>query len=306
MVVLATCLVAGKARGDESTEGEEISFSVRAPAWCVEASSFRDLVRSFGGRFREVEDGRAARRFDVAVDVEERVIGRLVVTDLSGDQDVRIVGARRCEDARRILALMVAMALEGPAEPPPPEPVRATPPWYYVLPVGADAESPSPRKRSRRGSGGVAVTGVLGVDPGSPNETIRRGVHAYAAWLSGRSARLGLAVAVAEEKHRAWTGESFARQTHGVSARVGGLVGWGAPWNDVVAGFRGELGLLAGLHDTASAYASPYVSTGLVLQIPWAPPVRPIAGLSGVLAGDPSGDVHLFSSAEVGLVWQAW
>ena len=75
----------------------------------------------------------------------------------------------------------------------------------------------------------------------------------------------------------------YEHEVHGSgpSGRLGGVVGWGAPWNDIFIGFMAEAGVAAGTANGTSrktistTYASPYGGAWLMLQIPWRLPVRP-------------------------------
>jgi hypothetical protein len=311
---------------------EEIDLQLRADPKCVERAVFTKLVASYGGSFADVPVAR--RTFDVSVDQGERIVGRLVIRDAEGVVDIRVVAAQTCDEVSRLLALLVAMALEGEPKPAP-QAQTAERPWYYLLPKGEeepDALPPTTKKPGRQGSGGLAVDAFYGARLGMHDQAQQRGVHVYGAELAGRSIRLGIAGAFALEENQMWSGR-FERRTEGPSLRLGGMLGWGAPWNDTVAGFRVELGAMAGMHRGTTVakactpdgqscgpfpagpreqatgwahYVTPYVSWSLVLQIPLRMPVRPIAGVTGMLAGGPPGEVRFFSSVDVGLVWQAW
>src|SRR5262249_24933297 len=119
--------------------------------------------------------------------------------------------------------------------------------------------------------------------------------------------------------------------------RLGAIIGWGAPWNDVVPGFLAEAGVAAGelrgtgqdgmpctagapmtvisasgegrcygaKNDATTRDMSPCLGWWLLLQVPWKFPVRPVAGFGTLWTmGSPVGTLDLVFDG--GVVWQAW
>lgn len=106
----------------------------------------------------------------------------------------------------------------------------------------------------------------------------------------------------------------YEHEVHGSgpSGRLGGVVGWGAPWNDIFIGFMAEAGVAAGTANGTSrktistTYASPYGGAWLMLQIPWRLPVRPLAGLGALWTPNIPDSLPVSIMCELGAVWQAW
>lgn len=132
-----------------------------------------------------------------------------------------------------------------------------------------------------------------------------KGVHALGVARVIGSTRVGIAGAVAKDESVVWRPHAIHR-SKGASARLGGVVGWGAPWNDGIVGFTIEAGVL-GMELAAGRQVAPYSAVELVFQVPLRSPVRPIAALG--LLGVPKITEALgwgAATAELGVVWQAW
>jgi hypothetical protein len=178
----------------------------------------------------------------------------------------------------------------GKDEPPPPKPVREGP----------------------RGSGGIAVTALRGWRNGRGDTPIA-GAHATAAWRFGHT-RFGATMGLQHDAGLLLS-KKYVHEVHGSgpSGRLGGMIGWGAPWNDTFIGFMGEAGVTAGMASGASdgktittTYASPYGGAWLMLQVPWRLPVRPVAGLGMLWTPNIPDSLPVSIMCELGVVWQAW
>jgi hypothetical protein len=326
---LALVLVAAPSR---AAEPEPVRLVVDAPRDCATEEAIVADLDVLGASFRAPRDeDERARVFTMTITPEERVHGRLVVKDLVGVETTRETDAATCLEAARSVALFAAIALDEGPPPPGPAPVSAAPVYWPTSNGEGSTRFVAPK---RRGSGGIAITAHTG---GVIKEGPSYGVHSYAGFLAWGSTRVGAAAAAATDVREGAKREHGARvDVRGTSLRAGALLGWGAPWNDSVAGFVAELGVAGGWangtiqnpsavqrpatnigcfgdecqsFDPEAAhrerFVSPYVGWSLVLQIPWRLPVRPIAELGGVwIPGSPGGD--LISTFEAGLAWQAW
>jgi hypothetical protein len=181
-------------------------------------------------------------------------------------------------------------------------------PW----PRGRDVPPPPERAREGpRGSGGVAVLAVRGTRNGRGDLPIT-GAHVNAAWRFGHT-RFGASLAVQRDTGLLLT-PKYAHEVHGSgpSTRLGGTIGWGAPWNDSFIGFVGEVGVAAGIasgtarRTITTTYASPYGGAWLMLQVPWRLPVRPVAGLGMVWMPMIPDSLPVSILGELGFAWHAW
>ncbi len=310
-IVSLVPLVASLAHADEA-QRPAVALQVQE-AECLQAQSFRQALADLGVDVRPDGDGKPARLFAVSVEacaLEGRVVfvGHVSTEARDGQKETRTVSGARCEDVSKALAVHVAIAQDALASTstPTPESVPGLPdaeaaPTVAVWPTARVKEEPvRQRVPGRRGAGGMVAT----IFHGDHQDV---GARAYAATRVFGATRVGASVAGARESTalgREWM-------------RAGGFASWGAPWNDVVAGFVGEVGAVVDgtrtpwrpwpqqhEHDE-HAGAALYVSVSLVLQIPWRFPVRPMAALTGtwtpVRQRDPNH--HMI---EGGLVWQAF
>src|SRR4029078_12467450 len=115
----------------------------------------------------------------------------------------------------------------------------------------------------------------------------------------------------------------------GYSARIGGMLAWGAPWNDGIFGFAAQLGAPAGVH-TGDAYAqspcfysgtgcwtpkpgetgrdwflSAYIALSFVAQAPLRGLLCRFAGLSVLFVPAHTGH-GLLGTFDAGVAWQAF
>lgn len=282
-------------------------------AGCLQAHTFLQALGDLGVEVRRDGAGEPARLFFVSVEecvLEGRVVfvGRVTAEAHDGRQESRTVSGARCEDVSKALAVHVAIAQDALASTstPTPESVPGlrdaeAAPTVAVWPTARVKEEPvRQRVPGRRGAGGMVAT----IFHGDHQDV---GARAYAATRVFGATRVGASVAGARESTalgREWM-------------RAGGFASWGAPWNDVVAGFVGEVGAVVDRtrtpwrpwpqqheHDE-HAGAALYLSVSLVLQIPWRFPVRPMAALTGTWTPARRLDQghHMI---EGGLVWQAF
>lgn len=322
-LVLAIVMVVVPRSALAADGSERIRLVVDAPTGCFSEDELVAETERIGGRWQVADEGERARRFVVTItDEGDHFTARLLVRDLVGRETVRSVESATCVDAGRSASLLVSLALDDEPEEPPP---RADTSFPWPAPTPADAV-----RKVRVGSGGIVVSGFLGLHGGNDPmaQPIQRstsvgwsagyGARVYAAWRVGWT-RLGASGAVQFD-----AGDS--RKNPGVSGRVGGIVGWGAPWDDSVVGFVGDVGLAAGRAewqeeileespidgmvgstgrsvDRRKKYVSPYVGASLVFQVPWKYSVRPVFGLGLYYAM--IGDVPAVT-CDAGVVWQAW
>ena len=207
------------------------------------------------------------------------------------------------------------------------EPAPAEAPLLAAWPRAKEPPPPpaKPVREGPRGSGGIAISAVRGTRNGRGDTPIA-GAHVSAAWRFGHT-RLGATIAV-EHDTDLLLSDKYVHSVlgSGPSGRLGGIVGWGAPWNDTFIGFLGEAGVAAGVASGRSArrdvpdcppcgipgqsitttYASPYGGAWLILQIPWRLPVRPIAGLGLLWTPNVPDPAPVSILGELGVVWQAW
>lgn len=311
LVLLSASIVVGAARSD-AAEPEPIRFEVEGD--CIDEATLRQDIGELGGSFRDANLDDHARVFRIeATRGAVEASGRLVVRDLVFRESVRETSGPDCRKVEMALALFVATALD---ERPPAvslEPAAVTPPpapW----PEPASDHDAGRTPRARVGSGGLAASAFVAVG-GMESKGVR--VQGVARVVG--TTRLGIAGAVTHEE----TPVSRIRSVgmwKGSSARLGGVVGWGAPWNDGVVGFAIEAGLI-GTEFEAASYSfstptpvpptrrqvAPYSAVQLVLQVPLKSPIRPIASL-GFLGVPKLTDAMAWgaTTGEVGVVWQAW
>lgn len=288
---------------------EPVRLVVDAPSNCLgEAELVADLSR-LGATPTIADEGERARRFVVSID--DHFETRLVVRDLVGRETTRSVKGASCGEARQAAALLVSIALDeeegAPAREAPstfrwPEPV-ASPPREKPLPPRAPV-----------GAGGLVLSGLYGLSSGLPGGD-DHGARAIAAWRVGR-VRLGGVITFHHETRGAWRGQE-PPMTIGDNGRAGWIFGLGAPWNDNVAGFLFEGGVLVGRSvqrtagyrtetTTERRWVSPSFGTTLFLQLPWKGALRPVAGLGTAVTPFAAPDRKITHWAELGIVWQAW
>lgn len=323
----------------EAAEAERIHLAIESLPGCVEREPFRDEVTRLGGSFVEADGDAPARRFIVrVVDARPPLHVSLQIQDLVGRITERVATVEDCDAASSSLALFMATALDEappPFVPAPADLVGAETYWP------APAPPPKPRSIRRVGSGGIAADVFVGMQD-------KRGAHLFGAVRAFGTTRLGLAVMFQERdlddqcpraeyaasrsasgagwctdghEFEEWNGPLTGRRR---TASVGGLFGWGAPWNDSVAGFVGEIGVARGSDETQAGFkyapqrrtrttfTAPYVSASIVLQIPWRFSVRPFAAFRGTWIAAKAPDAPLVidpietASVHLGLAWQAW
>lgn len=326
-------------------EPEGIHLTVDAPPRCVAKEALVAQIEALGAHSRIARRDEWVRAFAVMIAPEgERYRARLVVRDRTGDSTERTVVGRDCNEAAKSAALLVALALDD-AEAPPTEPADAPPPssgtprspgpLFWPAPASDDSPTGGVQilrlPRHRRGSGGVVASASLGAGNG-----VRNGARVYGAARISESTRIGASVALSSLQGRENFADRTLYQTNGWLGRAGAIIGWGAPWNDAVVGFVGEVGLaVTRVHGTASPQmgasqwsssslcssecfdtarrtstssvsVTPYVAPSLVLQIPWKASLRPVLGVT-TLAVLGSGQAFTMAvMGDVGLVWQAW
>jgi len=315
-VILAAAVLAIPEVAFAGVKGEPIRLVVDAPSGCVTESELVAEVERLGMHVPIADEGERARRFDVTIACDgDHFVARLAVRDLVGRETVRSVTNDTCVDAGRAASLLVSLALDEEPETTPPPRVATL--YRWPQPVLEDAPippaRPTARPKRRLGSGGLVVSGVYGWRNGRSGTEVH-GARAYAGWRLGVT-RFGAAIAV-ERDTDALPGTYPPANKRGTSGRVGAVVGWGAPWNDSVAGFVGEVGVAAGATEFQQLgygetltknefYGSPYAGGWLVLQLPWKHPVRPVVGLGTVWT--PVGpDLPLAVVGDLGVAWQAW
>jgi hypothetical protein len=191
-----------------------------------------------------------------------------------------------------------------------PDPADVPRPW----PRGTDGPpAPKAPHEGPHGSGGIAVSAVRGWRNGR-SETPIAGARATAAWRYGGHTRFGATLGVQHDAGLLLS-KRYVHEVHGSgpSGRLGGIIGWGAPWNDTFIGFTGEAGVAAGFANGTSGsqtisttYASPYGGGWLTLQLPWRLPVRPTAGLGALWTPNIPDSLPVSILCELGLVWHAW
>ena len=188
----------------------------------------------------------------------------------------------------------------------------------------ASASAP-PAREALRGSGGIAISAVRGTRNGRGDTPIT-GVHVTAAWRFGHT-RLGATMALQHDTDLLLPNR-YAQEVRGAgtSGRLGGIIGWGAPWNDTVIGFLGEAGVTAGTAGGSSAprsvpdcrpcggpgrtitttYASPYGGAWLMLQFRGAFPC--VRSLASACSGPRTSPIphRCRSSARWASFWKAW
>jgi hypothetical protein len=331
------------------TSDEAIRLTLDAPPSCLVEADLVGHVAALGGHMRTPTERERARTFAVTVAREpdrDRFTARLVVHDLVGQTTERTVTTTRCAEAARSVALLVALALDTETEMPRDTDASATDeepaaaPTLSFWPAPASDDSPTGGMRitrprhGRRGSGGLVVTGMYGRSPVPGGGMHVSGVRAYGAMRVASGMRVGASLAVASETQREVIEGSTYYESSGWSARAGAIVGWGAPWSDVVVGFVGEAGIAtgkqtgiaspAGIGVTSSACSatrcfdtdrsarssvrswSPFAAGSLVLQIPWKAAIRPVAGFTTTATFGSERVASVSVTGDVGFVWQAW
>ncbi len=177
-------------------------------------------------------------------------------------------------------------------------------------PARADLERPPDQEPTAAPApeGGLAVEGYTGAAFGSMGDMT--GVHLIAAVPHDRTtgpARIG--VALAYEQQTSAVSGPFVVQL----ARVGAAVAIGAPWDDSIFGFEMEVGVAAGVVQSASAtpppegwLATPYAQWSLLAQVPLPLPVRPFGGVGSELFLREMGATGVAFLLSAGIAWNAW
>jgi len=329
--IAAVVLRSGVAR---ASEPEPIRLTVEAPPACLVADDLLAEVERLGAHARIAREDERARRFVVTVAPDgERYSARLVVHDLVGRTTERSVTSPRCDESAKSVVLLMALALdEGGTTRAAPSSGADSPalsPAVWPAPATDDTAATGMRvvRRGRQGSGGLVVTGVAGRSPYPQGGMHVAGIRAYAAARVAGGTRVGASLAFLRETERDVYTDSAHYASDGWSGRAGAVIGWGAPWNDTVAGFLGEAGVAAGqqsgkatpggsswwcCYDTSRAtdssvrFVSPFVALSLVLQVPWKAAVRPVAGFTTTAVFGSERVATVSYTGELGVVWQAW
>jgi hypothetical protein len=314
IVALAGLAIPTTAFAGESRE-EAIRLVVDAPPECLTEDQLVVEVGRLGGHVRRADEGERARRFDVTIGAErDHFAARLTVRDLVGRETVRSVENATCADAGRSAMLLVSLALDEEPETEPP--LREAEPFRWPEPAISDAPAGAAHPRQPpSGSGGVAISGMYGFRNGRPGTEVY-GARTYAAWRLGVT-RLGTTMAIQRDED-SLPGTSQPASRRGMSGRAGGIIGWGAPWNDSIVGFIGEVGVAAGEMETRESwhgptttterFTRPYAGAWLIFQLPWKQAVRPVIGLGTVWTpmGHDYYDLPVIFAGDLGIVWQAW
>lgn len=306
--------ISGAARADDAP-------ALRVSGPCGDAASLATKLASLGVPLL-ADEGIVLDVRTRAFEARGLVEGELVVTDARGVVLARRF-ADRCGAVLDALTLAAAHAVEDAAAarrergatdphdaavdmPAPPSEGSSTSSYW---PAPAEAPQAKPK---RVGEGGILLLGGGSYALGGAGMTTAKAFHGVAAWRIGRT-RLGASASVGETVSTriptciTWAGEappvfgcSETSETS-TTVRAGGAIGWGAPWNDGVAGFLVEPGVA-----WSHRVARPYLAWSLVLQVPIArSPVRPVAMLGGIAEpGSPTGALGM--NGELGLVWQAF
>jgi hypothetical protein len=343
-LVVAAALCSAHASADTGDELEPIHLVVDAPATCTNEREFTRAIAALGGRLRAPLPNERARTVVVTIHAGDdadragpRSFGALTLLGPNDEATSRSVSAPRCEEVAASLAFFASIALgarEQQEHAPKPAPPRIEPTSPESRPglepsvwPGSRPEPEKTRRRGRMGSGGVAMGVVYGA--GADNDST--GAHASFAWRVGRSFRGGIAASLARDERTPFDAfDHFVGR--GTSGRVGALFGWGAPWNDSVVGFAGEVGVAGGTeHGTLMSLASsgagvvssngrtyalpgreiertfmsPYTTAAVVLQLPWRAPLRPMVAIGSAWTPLRSNDFQAIT-IEGGFVWQAW
>lgn len=289
---------------------EPVHIVVDAPQDCVTEADFLARVTALGGHWRVARPGEHARTFVVSIrrggdpraadagGKPSSYEGRLTVKPWDGPESSRTFSSPRCDRVVSSLAFFASLAIDEDREALGDEPVATASPETSAVPqeqvAPSEDDKPKLRKRPRVvGSGGFAVE--VGFVAGHRDPNV--GYHAFGAVRAFGPTRLGAAVSFVHES-------SF-----GNTEAVGAMIGWGAPFNDVVAGFVGEAGVArfqgGSSGPKGDPYATPYASTELILQIRLPLPVRPF--FSGATTIMPiAHESWVTGAARVGLVWRAW
>ena len=322
-------------------EPEGIRLTLDAPPECLVEHDLVAEVEALGVHPRVARDDERARTFAVTIAPDrDHYTARLVVHDLVGERTERSVASPRCSDAAKSVALLIALALDESAVTDA-DPVE--PPALWPAPAADDAPTGGVRviragPPGRKGSGGIAVTGLYGRSLPPDGGMHVAAVRTYAAARVSGNTRVGASLAYSSDTQREAIGNDTFYESSGWSGRAGAIIGWGAPWNDMVVGFVGEAGLAAGRQsgiaspsqavpgvvrsseaclgnqcfDTGRSvrssifFVAPFASASLVLQIPWKAPIRPIAGLTTTWIFGSERVTTMSFTGDVGLVWQAW
>jgi hypothetical protein len=144
------------------------------------------------------------------------------VRDLTGEATERTVTSPRCADAAKSAALLVALSLDDAVvtrEEAPPTPALTPASLTFWPAPAADAV---PRPSGRQGSGGLVLAGIVGPQ--------NRGVRAIAAGRISSGTRIGGSLTVATATDQRSTAGHVSLESRGWVSRVGGIIGWGAPW----------------------------------------------------------------------------
>jgi hypothetical protein len=313
-----------------AADAESVRVTVDAPDDCLTADDLPTQLEVLGARMRPAAEGERARRFVVAIEPSDgRFVARLVVEDLVGRRTMRTVERATCEEAARAVSLLVSLALD---EPPPESRRDPELPTRYQLPALTSGETvPEPqRPRGRVGSGALVATATWGFVNGPAGPDVD-GANGYAMWRAFGTTRMGVSLGVqrtAGDLYVSNSPNSFVwmtdgrviegdiRETNGLEGHVGWSIGWGAPFNDSVAGFLADVGVAGGRDAFARQHTevraverrwlSPYIGWRLVLQVPWRAPIRPVAILGSAWRPLTADNSSLTLSGELGLAWQAW
>jgi len=139
-------------------EPEPIFVAVDPAVRCVTAQDFFRLVRRRTPRARAAEPGEPGRHFRLAIEGDDRVVGRLLAEEEAGTTPLREVEGASCEEVADALALVLAVTLDPLAQQGPAaseEPVRERPqtrpsPGSPVPPPPVHAERAPPGRGSAR------------------------------------------------------------------------------------------------------------------------------------------------------------
>ncbi len=288
---LVLLLAAATARADDLVVSPEAEVAptamVFASGACFDSADFRSRVAARTTGLRAPDEGKASLSVAATTELcrpfeQDVYVGRFCGRDSEGHEWTRTVVEADCEAAANALADIAAEFVMNV-------------PMFVPLP-----EAPKPREsKPRQRSGGFGGTAVATHEEGG-NTT--GGVRVLAAAHPGkrRAPRMGGTRAIML---------SEGRIDRIDSVRAGGLVGWGAPWNDVVPGFVMEAGAMARRRNGLTA--EPYVAVSSILQMfaPGRRPLRPIVAFTTAalpFAKGGSRENGLLHSAEAGFVFDAW